>query len=159
MPGKVRPSTLSPSDRNNLERHVLSALKCSLQHDPYLFLSLLTKSEQIMVARRVQIALRLLKGDSPENIRSSLHVGQATVEHVQWLLLKEFEGSNNQLVSISEEVQKRLRQAEPIDPQSFRGLRHKYPLHFLFFNLLLDDIRWEKHHQKPPSYSTRKSQH
>ncbi len=49
-------------------------------------MGLLTQSEAIMLARRIQIAKLLLKDSSYQDIQDELHVGESTISSVaQWL--------------------------------------------------------------------------
>jgi Trp operon repressor len=114
------------------------------ERQPQLFLSLLTESEKVMIARRVQIAKRLLAGEMQQSIRFDLGVGQATVEAVErWL--KEQCSDYKQvfpkvLEQLVDEEKKEIRRKAPLESGSFRELRRRFPLHFLLLNLLLDDL-------------------
>lgn len=109
------------------------------------FLSnLLTDSEVIMLARRIRIAKMLIAGHSQDAIQRALHCGFPTIQAVDTWLRKDFENYQVVLQPLYEEARRRAmskaRKREPIIPGSFRDLRRKYPLHFLLFNLMLDDL-------------------
>lgn len=114
----------------------------------HLLLSLFTESEQVMLVRRIQITKRLIAGRSSIAIRRELRVGQATIENMQQWLKKGLPTYQKVFHDLYEELCRKERQSRPIIPYSFRWMRRKYPMHFLLFNLILDDIDWEKEYRK-----------
>ncbi len=150
--GKVSPRKLGHRERVELTDELLTTLRAIMRlKNPSLLLNLLTASEHIMLARRIQTAKRLLAGNTFVEIRSDLGVGQATVEVVERLLKEHFPEYRATLPDLYKELRQKARKAKPIEPYSFRWLRRKYPLHFLLFNLLLDDIEWERNKKLPRS--------
>lgn len=100
---------------------------------------LLTESEKVTIGRRVLIAQMILSGYSQAEIMHRLGVSPNTFTRTKkWLLgqipeydvvIKEFELNKNN---------KRVRtkaKKKNYNPLTFRGMRNKYPMHFLFFNL------------------------
>ncbi len=145
MTGKISPKTMGTKKKQELEKELLRALeKIRKEKNVSLFLSLCTASEQVMLARRIQIAKRLLAGKNSLSIRRELRVGQATVDGVEQWLRKSFNVYQKVFHDLYEELCRKERQSRPIIPYSFRWMRRKYPMHFLLFNLLLDDIDWSK---------------
>jgi Trp operon repressor len=160
MAGKVSPKKLQRQEKELLRESLLKALqRIGQEKDMGLVLEILTESEQVMLARRIQVAKHLLAGESQGEIRAALRVGQATVESVDRWLRGRFEEYRQTLPTLYKETREREveeRRGRPIEPYSFRWLRRKYPLHFLLFNLLLDDIPWghrQKGKPRRPSYT------
>lgn len=153
--GKVSPRKLSQRNQDALDNELLKALREILRKkDPELLLVLLTQTEQMMVARRIQVAKRLLAGWTIREIRRDLSVGQATVEAVEKWLRQQFTDYRDVLPSLYEELRKQAqerRRAQPVVQYTFRWLRRKYPLHFLLFNLLLDDLEFGRKKKKQPA--------
>ena len=97
---------------------------------------LLTESEKLVLGRRVLIAQMLVTGHSQAEIREKLHVSPNTfIRTRKWLekqipnygeALKEFEKNK---------PQKKARAFGYTNPLSFGGLKKKYSMHFLLFNI------------------------
>ena len=152
--GKVSPRKLPQIRQQELEEELLKALREIIRKkDSQLLLVLLTQTEQMMVARRVQVAKRLLAGWTIREIRRDLSVGQATVEAVEKWLRQQFMEYRDVLPSLYVELRKQdqeRRRAQPVVQYTFRWLRRKYPLHFLLFNLLLNDLDFGSNNRKRP---------
>lgn len=103
--------------------------------------STLTESELLMLGRRLLIARLLLEGVTHLEIRNRLHVSPNTVWHVsRWLQEKipEYGAVLETVTSESKakrDARKVKRRKEGVNPLSFTALKHKYPMHFLLFNL------------------------
>jgi len=101
---------------------------------------LLTDSEKITIGRRILIAQMILAGSRQTEIREKLNVSPNTFTRTRkWL-----EGQIPKYGEVLEEYKKtaaahalrnRKRKKERYDPLTFKGMRKKYPMHFLFFNL------------------------
>lgn len=131
---------------------LLTVLKSmSKKGQPSLVADLLTESEQVMLVRRVAIAKNLIAGKTIQHICQELHVGITTVMSVERWLQEKFGEYRSALPPLYEEMREKAlaRREPPIIPYTFRWMRRKYPMHFLLFNLLLDDIDWERGEQKP----------
>lgn len=138
--GKVQHRQLTKSEWEALRRTLVTAFRRSgvKREGEELLFDLLTKSEVIMLARRLLIAQHLLKGESFEEIARELHVGLPTVQSIDhWLEAKL--PFYRRILRFEEDAGKKKR--FPADPHSFRGLRARYPAHFALFNLLLGDPR------------------
>lgn len=102
---------------------------------------LLTPSEATMLGRRWQIAKLLIQNKSYYDIRLKLGVGFSTIEGVDRWLRKSIDNFPV-LISIlhkEPETKKReFRRRYGSQFGSFANIRHRYPLHFLLVNLLLD---------------------
>lgn len=106
------------------------------------FKDLLSESEGIMLARRIEIAKRLLGGESYDNITRELGVGKDTIGRVQRWLVSGFGGYEKAINGFKKELEHRFDKSRAIDkkePYSFGWIKQKYPLQFLLFNLLSDN--------------------
>jgi len=105
---------------------------------------LLTLSETVMLSRRLQIAKMLLGGETHEQIRQELKVGYSTIAGVQRWLQAGFGGYEKILKRYDNNLRdKQYRKDKQVTkkrniPYTFSWLRHKYPLHFLLVNAILD---------------------
>ena len=112
------------------------------------FKDLLSESESIMLARRIEIAKCLLKGESYNSIAERLKVGKDTIGRVQRWLTFGFGGYEKAVDGFNKELKKRFKDsktASGAEPYSFSWLKKKYPLHFLLFNLISDDKSRDKY--------------
>jgi len=95
---------------------------------------LLTESERIMMGRRIWIARLLLKGERPTTIAAELNVGRSTIWRVEQWLHDHCPGYEQAIEGLEKEMDKRALQKErSSNPFSYAALKHRYPLHFLFF--------------------------
>lgn len=105
------------------------------------FKDLLSESEAIMLARRIEIAKRLLEGNSYNEIIQNLRVGKDTVNKVQRWLTSGFGGYEKAVSGFQKELNRRFSKSSKTNenkPYSFNWMKQKYPLHFLLFNLISD---------------------
>ncbi len=103
------------------------------------FKDLLSQSEAIMLARRIEIARRLLEGQSYRQIISELKVGMDTVNKVQRWLTSGFGGYEKAVSGFQKELDRRFSKADKKKKEtiySFGWMKEKYPLQFLLFNLI-----------------------
>ncbi len=103
------------------------------------FKDLLSESEALMLARRIEIAKRLLNGESYDKIVSDLNIGMETVSKVQGWLISGFGGYEKAIDGFDRQFKKRFKNSKTAnypEPYSFGWLKKKYPLHFLLFNLI-----------------------
>lgn len=103
------------------------------------FKDLLSESEAIMLARRIEVAKRLLEGESYDNIAADLKAGKDTIGRVQRWLISGFGGYEKAVNGFKKEANRRFSKSKVADkkePYSFGWIKQKYPLHFLLFNLL-----------------------
>lgn len=105
----------------------------------HFFKDLLSESEAIMLARRIEIARRLLEGQSYDEIARELGVGKDTIGRVQRWLISGFGGYEKAIKGFKKELDHRFnksRKANKEKSYSFNWIKQKYPLQFLLFNLL-----------------------
>jgi uncharacterized protein YerC len=123
-------------------REVLKGLGMG-EHAWDFFCDVLTESEMIMFARRLEIARWLLAGHPHDIIAGQLGVGLTTVYSVDRWLERRFESYREELEPLFRKSDmKTLRKFGtrlPVDLHSLRGLRKRYPADFLLLNLLLGD--------------------
>ncbi|MBY0539279.1 trp operon repressor [Patescibacteria group bacterium] len=92
---------------------------------------LLTKSERVMLGRRILIAQKLLAGETQTAIKQSLGVGNDTIARVEQWLQDQIPGYEQALKKMEEVYDARAMRRAPLG--TFGYLKRKYPLHFLFF--------------------------
>jgi len=97
-----------------------------------------------MVTRRIHVAKLLIKNITHGEIRESLGVGNTTISSVDRWLNNGFGGYRKTIEKYKKQKTKfknktNKQDFETVDPVSFKGLRKRYPAHFLLFNLFLDD--------------------
>ena len=105
------------------------------------FKDLLSESEAVMLARRIQIAQYLLMDKGYDEIAEILKTGHSTIAGVHRWLISGFGGYENAIKSFETAVNKRFKKKKgekEYMPNSFGWLKKKYPMHFLLFNLLSD---------------------
>lgn len=106
------------------------------------FKDLLSESEAVMLARRIEIAKRLIDGYSYDKIAAELKVGTDTISRVQQWLVSGFGGYEKAINGFKKEIDSRLNKSgkkKHAAQYSFGWIKQKYPLHFLLFNLLTGD--------------------
>jgi TrpR-related protein YerC/YecD len=103
---------------------------------------LLTRSEIVMLARRLRIAQALVSGKTYDEIRQEVGVGFSTVQLVErWLRATVGDYEDARIVYQQRRPRKKKGsvQRRRLDmPDSLGSVRHRYPGHFLLLNLLLD---------------------
>jgi len=109
--------------------------------------TLLTESERLMLGRRILIAQLILAGDTQREICARLNVSPNTVSMTRKWLTEQIPEYDKALKAYQEAAaqKKAARDAknprgqskykEYPDPLSFAGLKQRYPMHFLLFNL------------------------
>lgn len=106
---------------------------------------MLTESEQLVIGRRVLIAQMLLTGHSQAEIKEKLHVSPNTFIRTRKWVEKQIPNYGEALKEAKraeESRQKKRGGFEYINPFSFTGMKKKYPMHFLLFNIA--DELWNK---------------
>lgn len=113
------------------------------------FKDLLSESEAIMLARRIKIAQRLLQGRSYEEIQKELRTSRATVATIHRWLVGGFQGYEEAITRFEKILARRnmAQRAKHAEPYSFEWLKNRYPLHFLFFNIM-DEMKLRRSKQK-----------
>lgn len=103
------------------------------------FKDLLSESESIMLARRIEIAKLLMEGKSYDAIAQELKVGMDTINRVQRWLISGSGGYEKAINGFKRELNRRFSKSKIVDkkePYTFGWIKQKYPFHFLLFNLL-----------------------
>ena len=105
-----------------------------------LLFDLLTPSEEVMLARRIQVAKRLMAGKSYMDIRGELGVGFPLIQTIDSWLDENLEAYRTIIPSTLKENRKKRRRSgkkDTCDP--FIHLRRIYPDKFKLINILLDE--------------------
>ncbi len=107
------------------------------------FKDLLSASEGVMLARRIQIAKLLLSGWGYDRIERKLGTGPTTIASVHRWLQGGFGGYTSAIPKLKREVARRDKvaenRAEESVPLSSAWMRKRYPLHYLLTNILQED--------------------
>ena len=135
---KVRPRKISNQDRIkylDILYTAIGSLKSREEIKQFLR-DLLTESERLMIGRRIVIAQKLLQDHSYNQIMKEMKVGPDTIMRVHRWLEDENDGYEKVIKNLEKVLEARQsKRKEFYDPYSFKGLKQKYPLHFLLFNL------------------------
>lgn len=99
------------------------------------FMGLLTSSEALMFARRIQIARMLLEDKSYEDIRDELKVGVATITNVSHWLYGENDAFRKKIEE-HKKNKKKLSNEEGGYNRNYGNLLDKYPQHRILKDLL-----------------------
>lgn len=103
------------------------------------FKDLLSESESLMLARRIEIAKRLMDGQSYETIAQELKVGMDTINRVQRWLISGSGGYEKAVSGFKKELDRRFKKSSVQEKNKLYGfdwLKKKYPMQFLLFNLI-----------------------
>jgi len=100
------------------------------------FKDILTKSEEVMLARRIKIARMLLEGESYLQISRKLKTGLDTITKVQKWLKDGFGDYVKSLEKLSKKEQQKI-----TDPNSLQGLANRYPLYFGLTNTIFKTLK------------------
>ena len=132
--GKVRPHTIDAKEKFQAVDslfEVVAKLKTKQEIVDF-FLGLLTQSESLMMARRVQIARLLLQDKSYNEIRTKLKVGTQTV-HATYLWLHK--GDEKYTAWLKSKVLEGKSKNKTKTSQTYESLLDKYPYHRFIKNL------------------------
>lgn len=139
MPGKVRYNQLSDFEKKKYlgEFYSMVSVLKTREEVKNFFKDLLTLSETVMISRRIQIAIKLLDGESYDDIRKSLKVGFSTINQVERWLNNGFGGYRKTIQEFKRKHKSRRSPAsDNTMPFSKEWVRRRYPLHFLLANLI-----------------------
>ncbi len=104
------------------------------------FKDLLSETEALMLARRIQIAKFLLSGVGYEEIVQKLGASFSTIGQVHRWLQGGFGGYKELVPRLEQELKRRQKvfqkKQEAATPFTLEWLKKKYPLHFLLLNLV-----------------------
>lgn len=144
MPRK-RVSKIDPKERQRIldEFWTMIALLEHKDEVRSFFKDLLSTSESIMLARRIQIAKFLLAGWSYDRIEGRLGTGPTTIASVHRWLQGGFGGYASAIPRLEREIARQEKETEHRQeesvPLSAAWMRKKYPLHYLLVNMLRGD--------------------
>jgi uncharacterized protein YerC len=143
---KIEPRKLSKQKIFQFEKELRGALLHPKKKEDSvsLIMEVLTPSERIMAARRIQVAKRLLNGESYISIKRKMKVGFPMIHNVDTWLESNFDEYKNIIPPLLEEAKEKSsvkgNRKKPLgDPYTFTGLRRRYPDKFALINMLLDD--------------------
>ena len=138
---RKRISKINPRERGRIldEFWTMVALLETKDEVKNFFKDLLSATESIMLARRIQIARMLLSGLGYDAIQQRLGSGPSTVASVHRWLQGGFGGYAGAIPKLEKEIERRgkvaeKRQEESV-PFSSAWMRRKYPLHYLIVNM------------------------
>lgn len=106
---------------------------------------LLSETEALMLARRLNIARLIYGGWSYDAIEKKLHTSSTTIASVHAWLDGGFGGYIQGIAKLRRELERQAvvegKKEQARDPLSLEALKKKYPMHFMLFNIA-DDIRY-----------------
>ncbi|OGN02390.1 MAG: hypothetical protein A2655_01510 [Candidatus Yanofskybacteria bacterium RIFCSPHIGHO2_01_FULL_43_42] len=136
---KIRPRKIESKERMKYLDALYTAIESlkSREEVKSFLRDLLTESERIMIGRRIIIAQRLLQDQSYDQIMKEMRVGPDTIMRVHRWLEDDNGGYEKVIKNLEKVFESRFKSKdkEYYDPLSFKGLKRRYPLHFLLFNL------------------------
>lgn len=105
--------------------------------------ALLTENEKKVIGRRILIAQMILAGKTRMEISNVLGVSPNTIALTRkWLeaVMPRYSETLQERAAIAQakkvaRTKTRKQYKQYADPSTFRGLRQRYPMHFLLFNL------------------------
>lgn len=112
------------------------------------FKDLLSSSEALMLARRIQIAKLLVAGGSYDAIRETTGAGYATIGNVQRWLDAGFGGYIKALENLNDKIQRGEAQYAKSSNDSWSAIKKKYPTHFAISNMFEQLEKWNQERQK-----------
>jgi TrpR-related protein YerC/YecD len=142
---RKRVSRINPKERHRIldEFWTMLALLETKDEVKSFFKDLLSASESVMLARRIQIAKFLLAGLGYDAIEKRMGAGPTTIASVHRWLQGGFGGYASAIPKLEKEIARRekvveKKQEESV-PLSSAWMRKKYPLHYLLVNMLGND--------------------
>ena len=136
---KVKPRKLESKDRiKYLDTLYTTVSTLKSREEVKNFLrDLLTESERVMIGRRILVAQMLLEEKPYDEIIRELKVGKDTIMRVHRWLEDDTDGYEKAVKQLEKVLAARQEKRDKayVDPFSFEGLKKRYPLHFLLFNL------------------------
>lgn len=142
---RKRLSKINPKERYRIldEFWTMVALLDTKGEVKSFFKDLLSATESVMLARRIQIAKLLLSGMGYDEIQNRLGAGPTTIASVHRWLQGGFGGYVSAIPKLEKEMARRdkvlERHQEESVPLSSAWMRKKYPLHYLLVNMLRGD--------------------
>lgn len=141
---KVEPKKLPRTTLRALERELRDVFLRPRRREELadLIFDLLTPSERVMTARRIQVAKRLIAGKSSLEIKAELHVGFPMIQNVDRWLESNLESYRRVIPPLLQEKREKGMRTGKKDigaPFTFKRLRRTYPDKFMLINMLLDE--------------------
>ena len=139
---RIQPRSIPPGERMRIldEFWTMIALLETRDEVKRFFKDLLSESEAVMLARRIQIAKLLLSGMSYGDIQDRLKTSETTIASVHRWLQGGFGGYSQSLGRLRKELERRQELVEKHEeartPYSGEWLKRKYPLHYLLMNFI-----------------------
>lgn len=142
---RKRISKINPKERHRIldEFWTMIALLETKDEVKSFFKDLLSATESVMLARRIQIAKLLLSDMSYDAVQKRLGAAPNTIASVHKWLQGGFGGYASAIPKLEREIVRREKVAEKQQeesvPLSSAWMRKKYPLHYLLVNMLRGD--------------------
>jgi TrpR-related protein YerC/YecD len=112
------------------------------------FKDLLSSSEALMLARRIQIAKLLVAGGSYDAIRETIGAGYATIGNVQRWLDAGFGGYIKALENLNNKIRRGEAQYAKSSNDSWGTIKKKYPAYFAISGMFEQLGKWREERQK-----------
>ncbi|MEW5805124.1 MAG: YerC/YecD family TrpR-related protein [Patescibacteria group bacterium] len=155
MPRK-RPETIEEIERKRILNQfwTMVSLLGTKEEAKNFFKDLLSETEALMLARRIEIARLLLQNWSYEEIKKELSTAAATIASVHRWLEGGFGGYQKEMKKMEqvvyEEEAEALKKIEANHPfTGIEWMKRKYPFHFLLVSLLQFGIKEDKKKKSP----------
>jgi uncharacterized protein YerC len=131
---KIKISNMSKGDIIKYLGNLYKALAAidSSEEMKFFFGSLISSSEKVMLARRLQIAEKLLSGQTHLKIMTDLGVGNSTIMFVEKALTRMFYKKKNGLAKLKQGS----KESYYNEPMTWDEIKNKYPAHFILFGQL-----------------------
>ncbi|RJQ31954.1 hypothetical protein C4572_01925 [Candidatus Parcubacteria bacterium] len=132
--GKINPRLILKNEREELLDKLYMAIAALTKFEDVksFFRDLLTESESVMLAKRLQIAEMLLQDLSYMKIRKELGVGINNISTVNHWLSYGRDGYINALEKLHKlKMKKHINEADKYNYFSWYNLKKRYPVHFL----------------------------
>jgi len=139
---RFQPKFISGKEKERLLDNLwtMIALLESREEVENFFRDLLSKTEAIMLARRIEIAGLLLKGENYDDICEKLKTAPNTVASVHRWLQSNNKGYREAIPRLKREQKRREtireKNQKSKDPLSLEWIKRRYPLHFLILNAI-----------------------
>lgn len=130
--GKIKPKSVPNKELYKLldEFYSIVTLLESKEEVKNFFKDLLSISEALMIARRIQIAKMLMAGHSYETIRSEIGAGLTTIGNIQRWLDAGFGGYIQALGNLDKKLAEKEAKYAKSQNDPFGEIKRKYPAYF-----------------------------
>lgn len=147
---RIKPKQLPQQEYHKLldELYSIITLLETKEEVKNFFKDLLSASEALMLARRIQMAKMLMVGLSYDEIRHNLGTSFATITSVQRWIDGGWGGYLKALKNLENKTREKEVASSKYYNDPFGRLKRKYPAHFLISNALEDIKKWSEERQK-----------